>query len=61
MEIKVRAHNKRAYVDILKDIIKQKNGNFSFQLTIHEGNITDYTRTNQTVLKLRREKGVRVL
>lgn len=40
--IVIRQHNKQAHLDIVKDMIKQKEGIFTFILRINAGNIVDY-------------------
>lgn len=43
--LNIREYNKRAHIDIEKDIQTQKNGLFTFVLRVNGGNIVDYSVT----------------
>jgi hypothetical protein len=43
--LNIREYNKRAHLDIEKDIQTQKNGLFTFTLRVNGGNIVDYSVT----------------
>lgn len=40
-EIKLREHNKKFYLDLLKDMSKRKNGLFTFVIRVSSGFIVD--------------------
>lgn len=40
--IPVRKNNRLVYLDIIRDMVKKKNGLFSFTLRMNAGNIVDY-------------------
>ena len=41
-KINVKPHNKQVYIDILKDMTRRKDGVFSFQIKLNNGEIFDY-------------------
>ena len=42
--LKINQHNIKPHLDIEQDIQKQKNGLFTFNLRVSQGNIEDYAK-----------------
>jgi len=40
--VDIKPHNKKVYIDIIRDVLIKKNGLFSFVLRCHNGLIRDY-------------------
>lgn len=40
-KITIRPHNKRAYMDLIREVLKKRNGLLSFVLRVSSGNIVD--------------------
>lgn len=43
-QLTINQHNIQAHMDIERDIQNKKNGLFTFNLRIHQGNIEDYAQ-----------------
>lgn len=39
----LRDYNKKAYTDIMSDMLQKKNGKFVFTVSVHDGNLVEYT------------------
>jgi hypothetical protein len=47
----LRRHNKRVYLEMIKDMANKKNGVYSFTLRLDNGNITDYVHLETVDVK----------
>ena len=51
-ELKIDPHNVRPHLDIEKDIREKKDGLFTFNLRINQGQIVDYSKYETIVASL---------
>jgi len=49
--IEIKAHNKQAYMAMMRDILSKRNGIYSFVLRCDSGRIVDYVHLQNIKIK----------